>query len=250
MSGGAVPNVVAAAGPTAIGPSVLVLGTAHVIDLGGPIRSALAGRSLDGIAIELDAERAQVLLSGPRRHDRSGSMPLFARLWQLLQRRLGADLGAGMPGAEMRTAAQIARERRLPLFLIDDPVRAMLQRLLLTMPFKERIALLVGSVVGLFVPTGVVKEQMEEYVAEPDAVVGELRRASPTIARVLIDERNAHMAERLAQLRSKGFLRIAVVVGDAHVPGLRAELDRRSIPSEAIPFATLRGLRGPSASPS
>lgn len=230
--------------------SVLVIGTAHVVDLAGPIRAALAGRTLDAIAIELDAERARVLFSPPGPAGRPAAVPLFARLWSLLQRRLGADLGAGTPGAEMRTAAAIARERNLPLFLIDDPVRAMLQRLLAVMPFKERVSLLVGSVVGLFLPSGLVREQMEEYVEQPDDVLADLRRASPSIARVLIDERNQHMAERIAQVVGRGFRRVAVVVGDAHVPGLRAELARREIPSEAIPFAALRALTGPSASPS
>ncbi|MGP8078629.1 MAG: TraB/GumN family protein [Thermoplasmata archaeon] len=234
----------------ATGAPVLVIGTAHVIDLAEPIRLVLTARPLDGIAIELDAERAQLLFSPEGPKGRPAHIPLFARLWSVLQRRLGADLGGGMPGAEMRTAAAIARERNLPLFLIDDPVRAMLNRLLTTMPPKERITLLLGSIAGLFIPSRIVKEQMEEYVENPGEIVEELRRASPTIARVLLDERNAHMAERLAQLRARGFLRLAVVVGDAHVEGLRAELGRREIPTEGLGFSELRRLRGPSSSPS
>lgn len=230
--------------------SVLVIGTAHVIDLAVPLRTALDGRPLDGIAVELDAERAHALFAPPGATGRSAEVPLFARLWSMLQRRLGADLGGGPPGSEMRTAAQVARERNLPLFLIDDPIRGMLQRLLATMPFKERVTLLAGSLLGLFIPSRMVKDQLEEYVDQPGDAVAELRRASPTIARVLIDERNQHMAERLAQLRARGFHRVAVVVGDAHVAGLREELGRRQVPSEALSFADLRALKGPSSSPS
>jgi pheromone shutdown protein TraB len=232
------------------GAPYLVIGTAHVIDLAGPIRSVLAGRPLDGIAVELDRERAQVLFTEGTPKGRPAAVPLFARLWSILQRRLGADLGGGMPGSEMRTAALIARERNLPLFLIDDPVRAMLNRLITTMPPKERITLLVGSLVGLFIPSRVVKDQMEEYVDHPETIVAELRQASPTIARVLLDERNEHMAMRLADIRSKGFLRVAIVVGDAHVEGLREELRKRSIPTEGLGFSELRRLTAPSSSPS
>lgn len=231
-------------------PSILVIGTAHVVDLAAPIRAALAGRPLDGIAIELDAERARMVLEPTASRGRTAHVPLMARLWSLLQRRLGADLGAGVPGSEMRTAAAVARERNLPLFLIDDPIRAMMNRLLSTMPPKERLTLLVGSVVGLFIPSRIVKEQMEEYAEQPGEIVAELRRASPTIARVLLDERNEHMADRLAEIRARGFLRLAVVVGDAHVEGLTAALGRRQIPTVPLGFSELRGLRAPSSSPS
>lgn len=234
----------------ALGAPVLVIGTAHVIDLAGPLRSVLGGRPLDGIAVELDAERAPAVL-GPRRDGpRARNVPLFARFWGLLQRRLGAELGGGAPGAEMRAAAAVARERGLPLFLIDDPIRATLARLIATMPFKERVTLVVGSLLGLFVPARAISERLEEYVDEPTDLIAELRQASPTIARVLIDERNEHMADRLAHLRTQGAARIAVVVGDAHVTGLRIALGERGVPSEGLSFRELRALRGPSATPS
>ncbi|MFY9717567.1 MAG: TraB/GumN family protein [Thermoplasmata archaeon] len=230
---------------------VLLIGTAHVVDLAGPIRAVLAGRALDGIAIELDAERAHLLSPpGDGSDGPPAGVPIFARLWSVLQRRLGTDLGGGMPGSEMRTAATVARERNIPLFLIDDPVRAMLNRLLTTMPAKERITLLIGSMAALIIPTRFVKEQIDEYADRPEAIVAELRLASPTIARVLLDERNEHMAERLAQIRGRGFRQVAVVVGDAHVAGLRSELERRGIPVEALGFSALREIRAPSSNSS
>ena len=243
------PGVARAAMPEGEGP-ILVVGTAHVVDLSEPLRAALGNRPLDGIALELDEERAAALLAPGGPTGGPARVPFFARLWSLLQRRLGAELGAGLPGAEMRTAAELARERRLPLFLIDDPARAMLNRLLTTMPPKERIQLLLGSLVGLFLPARLVEDQMEEYAAEPAEAIAELRRASPTVARVLLDERNEHMAERLAQIRARGYLRVACIVGDAHVLGLTEALRRRSIPSETLGFAELRRLTGPSSSPS
>lgn len=240
----------AAAVPTSGGGAlpVLVIGTAHVLDLAGPIRSVLAERPLDGIAIELDAERAPAVFGPPPAKGQRAHGPLIARLWAILQRRLGSELGAGVPGGEMRAAAAVAQERHLPLFLIDDPIRLVLPRLIAAMPFKERVTLVVGSVVGLFVPSRLVREQMEEYADRPGAVVEELRQASPTIARVLLDERNEHMAERLADLRAHGYTRIAVVVGDAHVSGLVAELERRSVAATALGFAELRRIKAPSSS--
>ena len=232
---------------TTEGP-VLLVGVSHVVDLEAPLRAVLGTRVLDGIAVELDAERAEALLAegAPRR--RSGG-PLFARLWSRVQLRLGDEIGGGPPGGEMRVAARVAKERGLPLFLIDDPIRATLLHLVRAMPFKERVQLLVGAFVGLFVPARVVRREMDRYANEPEAYTDELRRASPTLAHVLLDERNEHMAERLRQLRARGYGRIAVVIGDAHRTGLGSALHRRGIPVESIPFETLRAPTGRSTTP-
>jgi pheromone shutdown protein TraB len=232
---------------TTEGP-VLLVGVAHVVDLEAPLRYVLGSRTLDGIAIELDPERAQALLAEGASARRSGG-PLFARLWSRIQRRLGDQIGGGPPGGEMLVAARVARERGLPLFLIDDPIRATLLELVRSMPFKERVQLLVGALAGLVVPARVVEREMDRYVGEPEAYTEELRRASPTLAHVLLDERNEHMAERLRALRSRGYGRLAVVIGDAHRSGLGTALKRRGIPVESIPFQQLRAPTGPSPRP-
>ena len=229
---------------------VLLLGAAHVIDLSGPLRSVLAGRVLDGLAVELDPERAGSLFA-PSSHprDRSG-LPLLTRVWGLIQRRLGSELGGGEAGAEMKVAALVAQERKLPLFLIDDPLRLTVMRLVSSMPFKERVQLLFGALVALFLPTRLVSREMDRYAASPEEYTDQLRLASPTLARVLLDERNEHMADRLTHLRLQGYGRIAAVVGDAHLPGLAAALGRRGVAVESIPFAKLREVKGPSTTPS
>ncbi len=229
---------------------ILLIGTAHVVDLTAPLRAVLAARRLDGVAVELDPERVEALLdpSAPRRS--SAGAPLFARLWSILQRRLGAEIGGGPPGAEMRAAAAFARERSLPLFLIDDPLRGTLVRLVRTMPLKERVTLFGSALFGLFIPARVVEREMDRYVEAPEAYAAELRLASPTMARVLLDERNEHMADRLAGLHRGGYRHIAAVVGDAHLAGLAGALGRRGVPVETLPFRQLRETRasGPSSS--
>ncbi len=224
---------------------VLLLGAAHVIDLNASIRQTLDGRVLDGIAIELDRERADALFApDASERPRARGVPLVARLWGHLQRRLGAELGGGA-GEEMKAAASVARERDLPLFLIDDPIRSTLSSLLAGLSVRERVSLLAGAVLGLFVPTRVVQREMDRYVEDPAEFASELRRASPTLAKVLLDDRNEHMADRLANLRARGYGRIAVVVGDAHLPGLTQALHRRGVPVESIAFRELRAVTGP-----
>jgi pheromone shutdown protein TraB len=223
---------------------VLVVGAAHVVDLNAPLRALFGERTLDAIAIELDAERASHLLA-PRSQGRSGSGgPLFLKLWALLQRRLGSSIGAGEPGAEMKTAADIARERSLPLFLIDDPIRETLARLVRSMSLRERVSIVAGAVIGLFVPSRLVEDQLETYTEAPSQYMEEVRKLYPTVARVLLDDRNEHMADRLTELRGRGYGRVAAVVGDAHVIGLADALRRRGVPVETVAFRELRGTKG------
>jgi pheromone shutdown protein TraB len=223
---------------------VLLVGSAHVIDLDAAIRAKLRDRALDAIAVELDEERAQALLSEAAPGGRPGQVPMFLRLWSVIQKRLGGELGAGVAGAEMRSAAALARERGIPLLLIDDPIRETVGRLLAALSFKERIGLLVGSIVGVFVPARVVRHELDRYAEAPNEYIAQLREAYPSVARVLLDERNEHMAARLTEARQRGFGRVAAVVGDAHVAGLAAALKRRGVPSESVGFGELRRPTG------
>jgi pheromone shutdown protein TraB len=227
---------------------LLVIGSAHVVDLESPLRAALDSRTLDAMAVELDAERAQALLGPhPESHGAGAGAPFFARLWAVIQRRLGDEIGGGVAGAEMRVAAQVAQERKIPLFLVDDPIRDTLGELIRSLSFRERVGLVLGSIMGLLVPRRLVTRQIDQYARAPDAYLTDMRQAYPTLARVLVDDRNEHMAARLADLRQRGYGRMAVVVGDAHVSGLTAALHRRGIPVRPVPFSELRTIRGPSA---
>jgi pheromone shutdown protein TraB len=223
---------------------VLLVGAAHVIDLEGPIRATLRDRTLDAIAVELDEERARALLTEATPSPTRSEGPLFLRLWGVVQRRLGGELGTGIAGAEMRGAAALAKERGIPLLLIDDPIRETVAHLLGSMSFKERIALVVGSIVGLVIPSRLVRREIDKYAEAPDDYVAVLRQSYPGVARVLLDERNEHMAARLAEARQNGYGRVAAVVGDAHVRGLAEALHRRGVPTETIAFAELRNVKG------
>jgi pheromone shutdown protein TraB len=229
---------------------ILLLGSAHVIDLSGPIRERLSALPLQAVALELDPERAAVLEEpSPEHPARRSSAPPLIRLWGMIQRRLGAELGQGA-GGEMRAAARWARERQLPIYLIDDPFAVTVRRLLGSLSVSERVRLLAGAVVGLVVPARAVRQELDHYTEAPTEYTDQIRAAFPTVARVLIDERNEHMAARIEEMWHRGLRQIAVVVGDAHVPGLADALRRRQLPVESVSFGALRpGATAPRESP-
>lgn len=219
---------------------ILLLGSAHVVDLAGPIRERLTALPLQAVALELDPSRVAVLeqsvaASGAKR----ASVPPLIRLWAAIQRRLGAELGQGA-GGEMRAAARFAHERQLPIFLIDDPFDQTVRRLLSSLSVFERVRLLAGAVIGLVIPARTVKRELDQYSETPAEFADQIRSSFPTVARVLIDERNEHMAARLEAIWHRGIRQVAVVVGDAHVAGLADALRRRQLPVETVSLGELR----------
>ncbi|MGC2289562.1 MAG: TraB/GumN family protein [Thermoplasmata archaeon] len=219
---------------------ILLMGSAHVVDLSGPIRERLSALPLQAVALELDAERAAVLDGPPgAASGKRGSVPPLIRLWGMLQRRLGAELGQGA-GGEMRAAAEFAKEKSLPIFLIDDPFNLTVRRLLGSLSPSERVRLLVGAILGLLIPARAVKRELDHYTEAPTDYTEQIRTTFPTVARVLIDERNEHMAGRLEEIWRRGIRHIAVVVGDAHVPGLAEALRKRQLPVETVSLGELR----------
>ena len=94
------------------------------------------------------------------------------------------------------------------------------------MPWRERFRLFGELLLGLL-PFG--KRIELERLTEDQIVtylLHELKRVSPTAYRVLIGERDAYMASRVAMLLSVSTGKVACVVGAGHVPGIYERLSR------------------------
>jgi pheromone shutdown-related protein TraB len=107
--------------------------------------------------------------------------------------------------------------------LIDRPVRITLQRAWRKLSFKERI-LLIGSSISAIFETDDLDEETIEKLKEKDvltAAVDEIAKRAPTIKEVLLDERDAYMGRKIADLEGN---RILAVVGAGHVKGLAEQI--------------------------
>lgn len=201
---------------------ILLVGVAHVIDVRESLTRELKDFDPAAVAVELDPERLANLLASTSASNKFGSNarkgPMMIRIWAHMQRRLAAEFG-DVPGAEMLVALSVAKEIGKPLFTIDDSMRDIAPRLLSSLTLKERVMLMVSSVFALVIPAKVAKKELKEYSEGSDDYVQAMRQQFPTVARVLLDERNEHMAARLKVLSDR-FGKVAAVVGDAHTAGL------------------------------
>lgn len=210
---------------------LFLIGVAHVLPKSAAeVGDVIKKERPEVVAVELCPTRYLALTQKTKRPGafeaaRAGpKLILLSGLMYLLQSKFSRQ--TGMPaGEEMLVAIRHARGMGARVELIDQDIGLTLQRLIDRMPWRERLRLFGELLIGLL-PIGkrvelgrLTDEQIVNYLLE------ELKRASPTAYDVLIRERDAYMASRLAMLLAEGG-KVACVVGAGHVPGIFNRLSR------------------------
>ena len=217
------------------GKKILLIGTAHISQSSvDEVNTVINQVNPDTVCIELCSSRYQAMLAKDQWKNmdifkviREGkSFLLFANLiMTAFQKRLGSRLGV-KPGSEMFEAGSVAEKLNSELVLADRDVKITLQRTWRGMRFWGKMKVLGQLLASLFIREEISKEEIEK-LKESDALseaMKMLAEQSPEMKRILIDERDQYMAEKIRQ--SMGKLVVAVV-GAGHVKGLTAELENK-----------------------
>ncbi len=204
---------------------VEIIGTAHISRQSvEEVRKGILERRPEVVAVELCEARYRALLEQRdipildlvRGKD---SLAVIANvLLSFLQRRLGEEVGA-KPGSEMLSAIDAAREVGSRVALVDRDIRITMKRALAMMGLIEKIRV-IKEMATTFTLTGEDIEGEIEDMKKEDNVAGILEKfkvASPTLYRVLVEERNAYMARMILEL---GTDNVVVVVGAGHKKGI------------------------------
>lgn len=211
---------------------LFLIGVAHVLPKSAAeVEEVITQERPEVVAVELCPTRYWALTRGGKRPGaldamRAGpKLALLNTLLYLLQSKFARQ--TGMPaGEEMLVAIRHAREIGARVELIDRDISITLQRLIDRMSWRERLRLFAELLLGLL-PFG---KRVELERLTDDQIVSyllhELKRISPTTYEVLINERDAHMASRVAMLLSASTGKVACVVGAGHVPGIYERLSK------------------------
>jgi pheromone shutdown-related protein TraB len=211
---------------------VLLVGTAHVSrESAELVRQVIVEERPDCVCVELDAQRFTAL-SQQRRWENIDlreiirqqqlSILIVTLILAAYQKKLGGQLGV-MPGAEMVEAVNIARAHDIPVALCDRDVRITLTRAWRLTPFMKKF-LMASSLLGSLFEAPKISEHTLREMRQQDVLtelLDELGKALPSLRRVLIDERDSYLAEKIRQAEGR---RLVAVVGAAHVTGIRAAL--------------------------
>ncbi len=211
---------------------ITLVGVGHVFDLGARIRQTIHARSPRVVCLELDATRLRALHQGSQ----GGRGPLTYRLLAHFQRAMAEDFGAPV-GGEMLAAEAAAREVGASVALIDLDAAYIWRRLWSTMHLTEKARIFAGALVGFVAGRGKVEEELARYEEDSGAYLDEFGRRFPSVQKVLLDERNDHMARTIGRLH-QAWGSVVAVVGDGHIPGLQARLAGQ--PVEVVRLKALR----------
>lgn len=212
---------------------ITLIGTGHIFDIGSRIRQIITARNPKAICIELDPGRYHALKNPEAGKDRAS---WFYRFLAGIQQRVAEEYGAPV-GGEMLAAIEEAQSRNIPILLIDQDARIIVQKLWKSMCFREKIKLFFSIFPGIFAAKTTLEKELAEFEKDPEGFLARIEEDFPSIKKVLIDERNEHMAERIREA-AQAHQNVLVIVGDGHVPGLSRMLS--DISPEIIRLKDLR----------
>ncbi len=215
---------------------ITLIGTGHVFDLSQAILSEFDRITPDIICVELDQQRYQAMVlrqTQPEAYEQARqNLPFVYRLLAQFQEDMAKQYGVHA-GDEMLTAITYAQSHALPVAFIDTDAQKLFTTMWRTMPMTERLKLLLSGFAGFFVSRKRVEQELKQYQDNYTTYIDEISKRYPTIKRVLIDERNQHMVDKLSELTQQ-YQRIVACIGDGHVPGISSLLQEKQIPFEAI----------------
>jgi pheromone shutdown-related protein TraB len=215
---------------------IKIIGTSHISPESlKEIQRVIKKEKPDCVAVELDPMRYEAIRRGEKVTLASvkhiGFRNYFiAKILSIIQNYLGKKTGV-MPGTEMLIAVNTAHEVQADVAFIDQDIRKTLNGLR-AMKFSEKFKIFLSIFKKVpidekfelnKVPSEKLVEQMIMY----------LKEASPTLYKVLIVQRNLHMARALTKL-DKRYKKIVAVVGAGHEKGIKKSMKLVKSQTEGI----------------
>ena len=214
-----------------INNNLRLLGTAHISTKSvEAVKQQIAEFNPEVVAVELCKSRYDSLVSG-RRLDKEGLLKVIKEgkaplvlLQSLLaaeQRKLGLDEGQ-QPGAELLEAVSIAQSLGLQVELIDRDIQTTLRRAWRKMKFREKFKIIFSMLGDDEDDLDVDLDEILENRDILSDLMNELKDFSPGAGEVLIDERDAYLAQKILAIDSDK--RTLAVVGAGHLSGIENHL--------------------------
>ena len=224
---------------------ITLIGTGHVFDLSSALINIFDEKNPEVICVELDQQRLNALILKKRDPDRykevSKNNPLIYKILARFQDNMAKEYGVSA-GDEMITAINYSQSHEIPLELIDSNAQKLFLRMLKSMTISEKIKLFLSGFTGFFIGKERVEKELKKIENQFDDYLKEIGEKFPTVKKILIDERNENMADRIIKLTDI-YSKIIACIGDGHIIGISNIFDENEIEYEIIRLRDLRNRK-------
>jgi len=198
---------------------IVIVGTAHVINLEDKIEEILRSEMPEAVCVELDIYRYIAL-----KYEEGGNVSAPKTFQKLAEfQKSIAEILATPLGGDMLTAVEKAREIGADVHFIDRDIRETAQKIG-EISLKEKFKIFAGVIFGRKIKN---REDVEDFLKEisenAESILEEFRKSFPSLAKILIDDREDYMVSRIIELRDK-YQKIVVFVGEAHAKSMGEKL--------------------------
>lgn len=231
-----------------------IIGTGHVFDIAEPVSFIIHRCWPDAVCIELDELRYKALTADREEVERTlrekgidpgkqadGGRSKVYGSSSRYQQDIAAKNGVA-PGSDMIAAIGAAKSLGADIYCVDRDAVEALERMWREMGAAEKMRYRMSGISDRLGGMRKVGKTQQEFFSDEENYIGKFKKKYPTLYRVLIEERNEYMAERIAAV-ARTHERTVAVVGDGHVSGL-SELMPGDIERRVV---RLRDLTDPAA---
>lgn len=223
-----------------VSDKIILVGTAHISkDSIKEVKESIEKYKPDVVAVELCKRRYE----GITKKDKWENTPVTSLLksnnayfmlaqtfLSSIQRKLGKDQGVE-PGSEMIAAMDEAKKHNTDIALVDRDISVTLKRAWKKMGIREKFRLVWEFLKAIL---GYEEEELEELdlkeIMDQDvisAMMEEFGEIAPSVATVLIHERDEYIAKKILDESKKGI--VVAVVGAGHIQGIKKHLEKKEL---------------------
>ncbi len=219
-----------------VNDNIILVGTAHISeDSVKEVRRVIEECRPDIVAVELCQRRYDAITKKDSWENKpvttllKGNNAYFMLAQTFLssiQRKLGREHGVE-PGSEMIAAMQEAKKHNVEVALVDRDISVTLKRAWKKMGFREKTRLTWEFLKAMI---GFDEEELEELDLEElmdqdviSQLMEEFGQMAPSVATVLIHERDVYIAKKIFDESKKG--KVVAVVGAGHLQGIKKHLE-------------------------
>ena len=186
----------------------------------------------DSICIELDSQRYEKLKHPDdwRNSDivkiikeKQVGFLLVNVILSSFQKRIAKSMNSSS-GAEMMEGIRQAEERNIPLVMADRPIKTTFSRIWYQLSASEKAKVLSGIITSIFEDEDISEEDLAR-LKEADALEAallEIGKEFPTVKRVLVDERDQYLCDKIRNAPGK---KTVAIIGAAHAGGIERNLN-------------------------